>query len=276
MSRGEPHSKGNVSARSPGNPGGRETNDRSLGQAMYALCRELFPICRSITGSGVRQTLSAIQKHLPELKIHEVPSGTKSFDWTVPKEWNIRDAYVIDPQGRKIIDFRQSNLHVVGYSVPVDIDVLYSYLDRGSDERQYCSPGVDLPVVSVMRSKYGTYQEYHTSLDDLSLISPVGLYGGYEVLARCIECLEHNETLRVTVLCEPQMGRRGLYPTLSTRESGRIARNMMDLIAYCDGKNSLLEVAEIIGVPIWDLFPLVERLRKVGILETVSGGGHSA
>ena len=79
----------------------------------------MFPICRSITGDGVRQTLKIISEHIP-LEIHEVPTGTQVFDWTVPKEWNIRDAYVIDPKGKKIIDFQKSNLHILNYSIPIN------------------------------------------------------------------------------------------------------------------------------------------------------------
>lgn len=89
------------------------------GDKMYALAKQLFPICRSITGNGVRETLNIIKKEIPELKIHEVPSGTKVFDWIVPKEWNIKDAWIKDSNGKKIIDFAQSNLHVMGYSIPV-------------------------------------------------------------------------------------------------------------------------------------------------------------
>ena len=85
---------------------------------MYDLMKELFPICRSITGNGVRKTLKKIQSIIP-IGIYEVPSNTKVFDWTVPKEWNIQDAYVIDPKGKKIIDFKNSNLHVVSYSIPI-------------------------------------------------------------------------------------------------------------------------------------------------------------
>ncbi len=90
----------------------------NLGQDMYQLMCELYPICRSITGNGFRETLRLIDKHVP-LVIHEVPTGTQVFDWTVPKEWNIRDAYVKNSSGERIIDFKKSNLHVVGYSVPV-------------------------------------------------------------------------------------------------------------------------------------------------------------
>jgi len=420
-----------------------------LGERMHRLCRELFPICRSITGNGLRKTLGVLKDNLPELVVHEIPTGEVCFDWTIPREWNIRDAYVMDPDGNKIIDFQNSNLYVVGYSLPVDrtvtleelqghlyslpdqpaaipyvtsyyeerwgfciseeqrrhlksgtyrvyIDselsngsltygevilpgrsekevflstyichpslannelsgpvvttfvakwlsglkdrsytyrivfipegigaiaylsrhlevmkqrvkagfnvtcigddrsysylpsrngntlsdqvalhvmkhmhpdyIAYTYLDRGSDERQYCSPGIDLPVSSVMRSKYGEYPEYHTSLDDLHLVTPSGLRGGYDVLLQCIRCIEHNETLKLTVLCEPQLDKRGLYPTLSTKESGRQVREMMNLIAYSDGQHSLLDIADKIGVPMWDLFPIVDRLKTHRLL----------
>lgn len=98
------------------------TNDRSdrenFGQSLHALIAELYPICRSITGDGVRDTLKRLARIVP-LTIHEVPSGTPVFDWTVPREWNIRDAYVKNSRGERIIDFRKSNLHVLNYSVPV-------------------------------------------------------------------------------------------------------------------------------------------------------------
>jgi aminopeptidase-like protein len=415
----------------------------TTGLNIYNLCVEMFPICRSITGNGVRKSLSILQNHLPDLQIIEVPSGTQAFDWTVPKEWNINDAYILDPQGNKIANFQDSNLHVVGYSIPINttltLDELqphlhslpdqpdaipyitsyyqerwgfclphkqreklkpgnyqafidssltqghltygeliipgdstkevflstyichpsmannelsgpavttfiaklikdlksrkytyriifipetigsivylsrnlsemkkniiagfnitcigdersysylasrygdsladrvilhvlensisefnkYSYLERASDERQYCSPGIDLPVASVMRTKYSEYPEYHTSLDNLDFISPNGLFGGFEVLRFCIECLEQNKVYKTKMLCEPQLGKRGLYPTLSTKESRGIVRNMMNLIAYCDGTNDLLKIAEIIKVPMWTLYELVNLL----------------
>jgi aminopeptidase-like protein len=90
----------------------------TAGPAMHALVRELYPLCRSITGDGVRRTLARLQQEIP-LEVHEVPSGTQVFDWTVPREWNIRDAYVKDARGERVIDFRRHNLHVVGYSTPV-------------------------------------------------------------------------------------------------------------------------------------------------------------
>jgi aminopeptidase-like protein len=155
-------------------------------------------------------------------------------------------------------------LHVLKHLHP-DF-VRYTYLDRGSDERQYCAPGVDLPVASIMRSKYGTYPEYHTSLDDLTLVTPSGLQGSFDVLRKCVECIEADECLGVTVLCEPQLGKRGLYPTLSTKQTGTQVRDMMNLIAYCDGECTLLEIAERINVPMWNLIPVAETLKSRGLL----------
>jgi aminopeptidase-like protein len=105
----------------PMSPSGEEKQTEethSVGAAMYKLVTELYPTCRSLTGDGVRSTLAQLQNIVP-LAIHEVPSGTSAFDWNVPKEWNIRDAFIKDSTGRRVIDFRASNLHVVGYSVPV-------------------------------------------------------------------------------------------------------------------------------------------------------------
>jgi aminopeptidase-like protein len=143
----------------------------------------------------------------------------------------------------------------------------YSWLDRGSDERQYCAPGVDLPVCSIMRSKYGEYPEYHTSLDDLSLITPTGLGGAYAVLRAAIEAIESDVRPRCTVLCEPQLGKRGLYPSLSTTETTAQVADMMNLISYSDGERTLLEIAELIGAPVWRLREIVGQLQAAGLIE---------
>ena len=144
--------------------------------------------------------------------------------------------------------------------------VRYSYLDRGSDERQYCSPGVDLPMATIMRSKYGAYPEYHTSLDNLEFVTPNGLSGGYNALRLAIEAIDKNVFPQKTVLCEPQLGKRGLYPTLSTKTSGFEVRNLMNFLTYCDGLHSLLDIADIISVPVWELYPFLEKLTEQGLI----------
>jgi len=428
-------------------------SEAEIGEQMYGWARDLFPICRSITGDGVRTTLKYLQGLLPSLGVFEVPSGTKVLDWKVPEEWNIRDAYIADESGARIVDFQKNNLHVVGYSEPVSaamtleelqphlyslpsmpdaipyvtsyyqrrwgfclsqrtrdgmdpgtyrvvidstlaagslsygevilpgheerevllstyvchpsmgnnelsgpavttaltrwlmslptrrytyrilfipetigsitylsthLDVMkrntvagyvitcvgddrtysflesrkgntladrvtrhvikhhypecvtYSFLKRGSDERQYCSPGIDLPVVSLMRSKYGTYPEYHTSLDDLNFISPSGLAGAYAALKRCISLIEANVTYRTICLGEPQLGRRGLYPTLSKTGSAAAVERMMNILAYADGERDLIALAEQIQVPAEDCLPAIERLVKEQVMQRVA------
>jgi aminopeptidase-like protein len=423
---------------------------KNIEQEMYDWAVDLFPINRSLTGDGVRKTLNYIKDIIPEMNIFEVPSGTKCFDWIIPKEWNCDDGYIIDPDGNKICDFKNNNLHVVGYSTPIDkeinyeelvehlyhiedqptaipyitsyyserwgfclsfnafqklkkgtykvkisselkdgnltygevklkgesekeiflstyvchpsmannelsgpvvttalvnfvkliknrkysyrivfipetigsityisrnidemkkniiagfniscigddrsysyistrygntlsdkvskhilknIDyVEYSFLDRGSDERQYCSPGVDLPIATICRTKYGVYPEYHTSLDDLTVISPSGLYGGYEKIKKAIELLEKNDYYKVTVLCEPQLGKRGLYPTISTKTSAATVRTIIDFITYADGDNDLIDIANIIGVQAEELFDIVDKLKAVKLIKVI-------
>ena len=420
------------------------------GQEIYSWAQDLFPICRSLTGKGFRETLQYFMDIVPKLKMFEVKSGSKVFDWEVPNEWNISEAYIADENGNTIIDFKLNNLHVVGYSDAVDewldledlqnhlhslpeqpqaipyvtsyyekkwgfcmshkqreslksgryhavikstlepgflnygellipgeskkevllssyichpsmannelsgptvltavaqwlqdqkslkysyrlifipetigsitylsknLEVLkdhviagynlscigdegpysyvpsrlgstfsdrvakhvlsnmdnvfknYSWLDRGSDERQYCSPGVDLPVVGFSRSKYGEYPEYHTSLDNLSFISPKGLAGSYLALIRMIEVIENDMSYISTSLCEPQLGRRGLYPNLSQKGSSSTTKPMMNFISYCDGTKSLLEIADIIEIPFWDLLGFATTLLSHGIIE---------
>ena len=146
----------------------------------------------------------------------------------------------------------------------------YRWLDRGSDERQYCAPGIDLPIASIMRSKFGEYPEYHTSLDNLdNVVTPTGLDGGYWAIRRALEAIERNKKYRLTTFCEPQMGRRGLYPTISTKNSRKQMRLMKDTISLCDGQTSLLEIAEILDTPIWDLYETIDKLIDQDLLETI-------
>ncbi|MDC0134427.1 DUF4910 domain-containing protein [Alphaproteobacteria bacterium] len=422
-----------------------------IGDEIYKFAKELWPINRSITGEGVRETLERIKVHLPKLAIKSVPSGTPVFDWTIPREWSVNEAYIVSPSGVKICDFNVNNLYLLGYSIPfegeVKLDELkdhlytlpeqpdaipyitsyykerwgfclsqdqyneledgiyyvkidtklfdgvlnyaelildgksskevfistyvchpsmannelsgptvvtylakwlseikqldytyrivfipetigsitylslnhdymkknvisgfnvscvgddraysylpsrngntlsdsvakhvlkytdpkyktYSWFDRGSDERQYCAPGIDLPIASIMRTKYGQYPEYHTSLDDLeNVVTPRGLDGGYWALRRALEAIEKNKKYRVTVLCEPQMGKRGLYPTLSTKKSNEQVKLMMNLISLCDGRSSLLDIAESLGAPVWDLYDLIDTLVSHKLLQ---------
>ena len=155
--------------------------------------------------------------------------------------------------------------HVLKYHFPKYKE--YSYLDRGSDERQYCSPGVDLPVASVMRSKYWEYPEYHTSLDNLDLVTPSGLFGGYLIMKKIITAIENNLIYKIVQPCEPQLGKRGLYPNLSSADSHRIVKKRMNLLAYADGCHDMLSIAEKIDVPIWELYPEVKILIESGLLK---------
>ena len=415
------------------------------GKEMYDLAVRLFPICRSITGDGFRQSLGIIREQVPEMQVFEVPSGTEVFDWTVPKEWNIRGGWIRRKDGETVIDFRDSNLHVLGYSVPIHqmvsreellehvytqpeqpdwipyvtsyykerwgfcmserqkqqltdpeyevcIDstladgsltygelivpgetdeevffstylchpsmannelsgpclmtaliryvqslpkrrytyrfiivpetigsitylsrniksmqqhvkagfvlscvgddrtysmvstkyedtladrvlenvlhfhypdyIRYSFMKRASDERQYGSAGVGLPVCAFCRSKYHEYPEYHTSADDLSLISPAGLQGSYDVMVKVINALEYNRHYQMTCPCEPQLGKRGLYPTISQKGTYAAFRAMQHFTAYADGRNDLIAISEIIGTPVDQLIPIVGKLME--------------
>ena len=143
----------------------------------------------------------------------------------------------------------------------------YSFLKRGSDERQYNAPGVDLPVVGFCRSKFGEYPEYHTSADDLSLVSPEGLQGAYDVMKQVIDVLEMNQCYQVQVLCEPQLGKRGLYPTTSQKGSYDKVKAMVDFIAYADGKTDLIDISDKIGVPISELISVIKELNEAELIK---------
>jgi aminopeptidase-like protein len=137
---------------------------------------------------------------------------------------------------------------------------LYSYLERGSDERQYCSPGIDLPIGSLMRSKYATFAEYHTSLDNLDYVKAGALFDSLQKYRSCVEAIDQNRRYKAVNCCEPQMGKRGLYPQLSTKDSANQVRLMMNFLAYCDGKHDLLWIADKLNCSIFSLIPIASLL----------------
>jgi len=147
------------------------------------------------------------------------------------------------------------------------------YYPAGSDERQYCSPGFNLPVGSLMRSTYPTFPEYHTSLDDLSFVTAEALGESLEMYHRILEALEAAETFETTVpYCEPQLSPRGLYPKTGAAKSlAQQTRDMMFLLNFCDGSADLLAAGERIGRPIWALRPVAELLREHELLRRVGG-----
>ena len=425
-----------------------------VGKEMFKLCEKMYPINRSITGDGVRDTFKLISKIIPDMKLYEIPTGTKAFDWEVPKEWNITEGYLEGPDGERIVDMKDSNLHILGYSVPVDTylsleelnehlyslddqpdlfpyvtsyykerwgfslsknqrdklkpgtyhavikstltegsltygeliipgetseeifissytchpsmannecsgpavltylakyvqsmpkrrytyrfvlapetigalvylsrnlddlksnvvaafnltcvgddrtysivhskyaDTLadkvltsvlkyhypkfidYSYLYRGSDERQYQAPGADIPMVALCRSKFHVYPEYHTSADNMNIISPDGLAGSYEVMVKCIEALEHNRIYKIKTIGEPKLGKYGLVPTMSSKETYQETLILKDVCAYADGKNDLFDLSKLLSKPVDAIIPVIDKLWAAGLLEEVIG-----
>ncbi|WP_400191536.1 DUF4910 domain-containing protein [Hymenobacter sp. B81] len=429
---------------------------------MHALLRELYPICRSITGEGVRQTLRILTEHLPPgLTIHEVPSGSRVLDWTVPPEWNIHEAYVRDAAGRRIIDFRRHNLHVVGYSTPVQgwvsraeleahlhslpeqpelIPYRTSYyspawgfclahsqreqlrdaayevcidssldpngsltygqwvlpgqtaeevllschichpslandnlsgvvvavalahwlarqprrftyrllfvpatvgaiawlhehrhavlpqirhglvlsllggagaftykssrqgsaeVDRavalalrdagaahelrnfspyGYDERQFCSPGFNLPVGCLTRTPFGEFPEYHTSADNCDLVQPGQLTAALGLLRNVCRVLEHNHRYQnLSPYGEPQLGRRGLYKHVGGGLDGyQWQMALLWVLNQSDGQHSLLDVAEHSGLPFALLRRAARQLAAVDLLAAAEKSDFTA
>jgi len=427
-------------------------DEGDVGRRIYRLIVELYPICRSITGDGYRQTMRLLQSRVP-LQIHEVPTGTPLFDWTAPREWNIRDAFVKNARGEKIIDFQDSNLHVVSYSVPVravvplaelkkhlftmpehpdwipyrtsyyredwgfclshrcyealkegDYEVVidstlgpgsltygelylpgeredeilisahschpslandnlsgiglavelarhlssvprrYSYrflfipgtigaigwlclnessvprikgglvitgvgdrgavtykrsrrgntgIDRaaalvlqqsgqpyrlldfhpyGYDERQFCSPGFNLPVGRFSRTPYGEYPEYHTSADDLGFVGPDALGDSFAKIRRILDVMEHDRTyVNQSPKGEPQLGKRGLYSSPGPRELA-----LLWVLNLSDGGNRLLDIAERSGVDFSDIKEAADVLLRAGLLAECEPSGPLA
>jgi aminopeptidase-like protein len=430
-------------------PNGKEVADQEAGTFMLRLAEELFPICRSITGNGVRQTLQILNRYVP-LQITEVPSGCTALDWTVPREWNIRQAYIAKLDGTRIIDFERNNLHIVQYSTPLDqvlpveelrdhlhslperpdwipyrtsyyhetwgfclthrqfetlTDAMYrividstladghltygecvvrgeterevllschichpslandnlsaiavttmlarrlrearprytyrflfipgtigsltwlsrneaklglidyglvlsclgdsggmtykqsrrgnANIDRivahvlrndpaphritpfvpyGYDERQYCSPGLNLPVGCLMRTPNGEYPEYHSSADNLSLLHRESLVHSLAVLHRIVEVIEGDMTYRSrNAKGEPQLGRRGLWGSLGgLRSVGYDQMALLWVLNLADGEHSLLDTAERSGLPFSSIRAAADALIKAELLE---------
>tara|TARA_B110001454_G_scaffold198953_1_gene203411 strand:+ start:56 stop:1348 length:1293 start_codon:yes stop_codon:yes gene_type:complete len=395
--------------------------------------KTLFPICRSITGNGIKETLKIIRKEFPKLKICKIKCGTKVFDWKIPDEWNIKDAYVIDNRKEKIIDFKKNNLHLINYSTPISKKInrddllkkistlpkkpnaipyltsyyekkwgfctthnqkkylfkkykkkdqfnvvikskfnnkghlnygelllpgqskqeilistyichpsmannelsgpivsmalikyfmkkklnktmrfifipetigslaylskklkilkknviggfnltcigddrnhscmlsrnensqsdkaiiqcykklkikhkIFSYLERGSDERQFNSPYIDLGITSIFRTKYGEYPEYHTSLDSFGhVVTKRGLNGGFKVAKKSIEILQKKIIPKSMIVCEPQFGRRGFFKKLSIEKKKKQVRDLINFMTFSDGTNDLEDISK--------------------------------
>lgn len=151
-----------------------------------------------------------------------------------------------------------------------DSPCIYSWKDRGSDERQYCAPGVDLPVASLMRSKYWEYPEYHTSLDTLgSVVTPKGLAGGLEMLERVINVLENNYVIDSIFFGEPQLGKRNLYPNVSIKGNYENTRNLLNILSYADGMNSLLDIANILELKFDEVLKIYQVLDQNSLIKTL-------
>lgn len=420
---------------------------------MIGWAKDLFPIPRSLTGDGVRETFKYLQAINPEITIHSHSTGTQVFDWEIPREWRIKDAWIEHvPTGQRFAEFSGCNLHVLGYSLPMDAEMdraellphiytqpdqpnlipyvtsyykdrwgfcmsqvakdalpegryrvhidsalfdgellvgnaqiqgqtdhelmfssyichpsmannelsgpvvlsallkfvkdhipepkfsyrfilvpetigsaaymsrnleqmqervvcgfnlscvgderayshvqsrygdtiadtalqsaligkdnvkTYSFLERGSDERQYCAPGIDLPLCGFCRSKYGEYPEYHTDADNFDVVTQQGLDGAFQVMTTIIKAFELGLYPTVAVKGEPQLGKRGLYPTISQKGSYSAIRARMDVLAYADGSNSLFDIANRISVPLGIVLKEVELMLEHGLV-TVS------
>ena len=422
---------------------------------IYNLGKKIFRINRSITGDGLRKTLFYIKTELKNLKIFLIKSGTKVYDWNVPPEWNVKKAYVEDKNKKKIIDIKNNNLHLVGYSTPRRLylkkkDLLlrihtlekqpeaipyitsyykkywgfcasynlikkikknysdndkffiniessfkkkgnltygellipgrskqeilistyichpqmannelsgpmvsialakyfknkvnekslrfifipetigsitflkkninkikkniiggyvlscigdersysfmptkygnsisdiaakkafkklkikykqYSFLERGSDERQFNSPGIDLPVASILRSKYGEYPEYHTSLDSFNLVTKKGLNGGFKVAKEAIEIIMNDIVPVSRFLCEPKLQKKNLYESLSTGSGTPDSSKILDFLQYADGKNNIADISKYIKQSLANTYAIYSLLVKNKLLK---------
>jgi len=421
--------------------------------SLINLAKKLYPINRSITGSGVNLTLKIIKKkYLPNLKIKKIKSGTNVFDWKIPPEWNIKNAFIKDQTGKKIIDYKKNNLHIVSYSKKINkyvsnkelnkhlfsipkkpnaipfmtsyykpywgfclshnerkkirgkkffvfinsklnyeghlsygelylkgkskkeilvttyichpsmanneisgpvvsthiakyfqktnnrysmrfifipetigsiayinknlknlkknviasynltcigdernysiifskygsalsdltaVEALkklkikykkYSYLHRGSDERQFSSPGVDIPMTVLMRTKFGSYPEYHTSLDNFNVVTEKGLRGGFKLVKEIIFLLQNKILPISTVICEPMMSKRKLKPGISSGDISKYTRAITNFITYSDGNNDLERIRKLISLSKSKTYKIFNFLKKKKLIKEI-------
>jgi aminopeptidase-like protein len=251
-----------------------ETGVTDVGEEMYALIRELYPICRSITGDGVRQTLEAIKKHIP-VCMHEVPSGTKVFDWTVPREWNIRDAYIKNAKGEKIIDFKKSNLHVLNYSSPIHKKMPFSQL------KQHLHTLPDHPEwipyrTSYYKEKWGfclSHRQYEQMDDDeyevhidSSLENGSLTYGEYVLQGRT-----GDEILFSCHICHPSLCNDNLSGIALVTFLAKILETMSRRYSY-----RFLFIPGTIGAITWLSLneKIVPRIKHGLVVANVGDSGH--
>lgn len=422
------------------------------GDEIYGWLSMLFPLNRTLAGPDTRKTLDFLKSVVPKMVIKSIDSGTKVFDWEVPKEWHVREAYVENSLGERVIDYENNNLHLISYSTPfsktleyeelsqnlyslpdqpdfipyitsyysenwgfcisekqkgqlgpgpykVLIDTFfqegeliygellvpgrnvdeilistyichpsmandnlsgvavslalakwltlqqnlefsyrvvflpetigslvyihenledlirnvkagwvitcvgdigqfsfipsitgntlsdrisrkilndqalnwkeYSFLDRGSDERQYCAPGCDLPVASITRSKYGEFPEYHTSGDNLEFVNSKSLQESFGIYRDILIGLERNGTFQANTIGEPNLGKRGLYPTLSTKASASTVQDLLNVYIFCNGERDLLEISELAKLPMHYVIELANKLEAADAISKI-------
>ena len=428
-----------------------KNNKNYLDISLIQHIKNLFPICRSITGEGTRKTLHYFENYHKEYKRLKFKTGTKVLDWEIPKEWNIKDAYIEHLEsGKRYAEFKKNNLHIVGYSEPISRNIklldlqkkiythpkndkwipyvttyykkdwgfcmqkkekdnlkdglykvfinssltpgyldlshaylpgkskkeillstyvchpsmandqlsgpvvlnalleyikikypsrkfsyrfimqpetigsiayiskykkelkknvicgfnlsclgderafsyvntpfkdtladkalkaalinkqnvkVYSYLDRGSDERQYCSPRLRLPICLFSKSKVGKYPEYHSSADNLNLVTNKGLEDSFEILKTILDAFEKNLFPIVKMIGEPQLGKRGLYPNISKLRDKFPAKNRMDFLSYCDGETNIFDICEIINCNLFDILKEYDLLKSNDLID---------
>ncbi len=422
---------------------------------IYNFAKKIIDHPRSLSGNGVRKTLNNIKEILPQMKIKNFKSGERVFDWKIPLEWNVKDAYIVRPNGKKICEYNKNKLHLVGYSIPTNktlnknqllkklhslpnlknaipyvtsyykkdwgfclkhkdkmklkegnykvfinskhkkgvlnygeifikgkskkeilfstyichpemannetsgISVVtylakwvalkkrnfsyriifipetigsiayikknlknlkknliagfvvtcvgdkgnfsyipsrsgntlsdlvakiilkknkkvfntYTWLDRGSDERQFCAPNIDLPICSITKSKYGKYKEYHTSLDKLgSVVVPRGLNESFELYKNCIKYLEKNFDKNFftpinNCLCEPHLSKRNLYPSISTLKTANKVKSMMNVLSYVDGRTSIIQIANLCHLSTLEVKKYLKTFKKFKLIK---------